>query len=50
MTETDKNYNPEINKDCYSYVLKRNDAITLLSFNFVPLFFSSNAFKIINSN
>ena len=25
-----KNYNLEIHKDCYSYVLRRNDAISLL--------------------
>ena len=25
-----KNYNPEVHKDCYSYVLKRNDAIYLI--------------------
>ena len=25
-----KNYNPKIHKDCYSYVLRRNDAIYLI--------------------
>lgn len=25
-----KNYNPEVHKDCYSYVLRRNDAIYLI--------------------
>lgn len=25
-----KNYNPEIHKDCYSYILRRNDAINLI--------------------
>ena len=25
-----KNYNPEVHKDCYSYVLKRNDAIYII--------------------
>ncbi|MBE6054875.1 MAG: hypothetical protein E7212_13425 [Clostridium sartagoforme] len=27
---TKKNYNPEVHKDCYSYVLRRNDAIYLI--------------------
>ena len=25
-----KNYNPEVHKDCYSYILRRNDAIYLI--------------------
>ena len=30
MIISKKNYNPEVHKDCYSYVLRRNDAIKLI--------------------
>ena len=30
MIVSKKNYNPEVHKDCYSYVLRRNDAIKLI--------------------
>lgn len=30
MIISKKNYNPEIHKDCYSYVLRRSDAINLI--------------------
>ena len=30
MIVSKKNYNPEAHKDCYSYVLRRNDAIKLI--------------------
>ncbi|MDU5106846.1 hypothetical protein [Clostridium sp.] len=30
MIISKKNYNPEVHKDCYSYVLRRNDAIYLI--------------------
>ena len=30
MIASKKNYNPEVHKDCYSYVLRRNDAIKLI--------------------
>ncbi|MGG7144764.1 LAGLIDADG family homing endonuclease [Clostridium nigeriense] len=30
MIVSKKNYNPEIHKDCYSYILRRNDAINLI--------------------
>lgn len=30
MIISKKNYNPEVHKDCYSYVLRRNDAINLI--------------------
>ncbi len=30
MIISKKNYNVEIHKDCYSYVLRRNDAINLI--------------------
>ena len=30
MIISKKNYNPKIHKDCYSYVLRRNDAINLI--------------------
>lgn len=30
MIISKRNYNPEIHKDCYSYILRRNDAINLI--------------------